>query len=155
MWFAGAGIGHCCTLIGASQVVLVVKNLPASAGDIRDGDSAPGSGRSPGDGDGNPLQYSCLGDAMDRGALWAMGHGSQRVRRYWSDLAHTYAHCYGHSAFWCSGHLDPLCAPVPRSSSLPSPVLPPSLLPLLCLTGQFHCRAPVLLTCGASLTVDK
>ena len=119
-----------------SQVVLVVKNLPASAGDIRDSDSTPGLGRSSGEGDGNPLQYSCLGDAVDRGAWRAMGHGSQRIRHYWSDLAHTYAHWYRHYALWCSGHLNPLCTPVPHSSSLPSPLLPPSLLPLLCLMGQ-------------------
>ena len=45
---------------GASQVVLVVNNPPATAGDIRDTGSIPGSGRSPGGGHGNPLQYSCL-----------------------------------------------------------------------------------------------
>ena len=48
----------------ASQVELVVKNLPANAGDIRDEGSIPGLGRSP----GNPLQYSCLENPMDRGA---------------------------------------------------------------------------------------
>ena len=45
----------------------MVKNLPASAGDAG---LIPGSGRSPGEGNGNPLQYSCLGNAMDRGAWW-------------------------------------------------------------------------------------
>ena len=55
----------------ASQVALVVKNPPANSGDIRDVDSIPGSGRSPGEGHGNPLQYSCLGNPMDRGAWWA------------------------------------------------------------------------------------
>ena len=50
------------------QVVLVVKNLPANVGDIRDMDSIPGLGRSPGGGHGNPLQYSCLENPMDRGA---------------------------------------------------------------------------------------
>ena len=49
----------------ASLEVLVVKNLPASAGDIREAGSIPGSGRSPGVGNGNPLQYSCQGNAMD------------------------------------------------------------------------------------------
>ena len=53
---------------GASQVVLVVKNLPANAGDMRDAGSIPGLGRSPGGGHGNPLQYSCLKNPMDRGA---------------------------------------------------------------------------------------
>ena len=47
----------------------MVKNLPASAGDIRDMGLIPGSGRSPGGGHGNPLQYSCLQDRMDRGSL--------------------------------------------------------------------------------------
>ena len=46
----------------------VVKNLPADAGDAG---SIPGSGRSTGEGNANPLQYSCLGDPMDRGAWWA------------------------------------------------------------------------------------
>ena len=50
-----------------SQVALIVKNLPANAGDIRDAGSIPGLGRSPGEGNGNPLQYSCLGIPMDRG----------------------------------------------------------------------------------------
>ena len=49
-------------------MVLLVKNLPANAGDIRDVGSVPGLGRSPGEENGNPLQYSCLGNPMDRGA---------------------------------------------------------------------------------------
>ena len=48
----------------------MVKNLPVNAGDIRDVGSIPGSGRSPGEGNGKPLQYSCLENPMDRGALW-------------------------------------------------------------------------------------
>ena len=55
----------------ASQVVLVVKNSPAIAGDIRGLDSILGSGRCPGGGHGNPLQYSCLENPMDRGAWQA------------------------------------------------------------------------------------
>ena len=55
-------------------VVLVVKNPPASAGDIRDASVIPGSGRSPGGGHGNPLQYSCLENPMDRGAWWTTVH---------------------------------------------------------------------------------
>ena len=54
---------------------LIVKNLPASAGDARDLCLIPGSGRSPGGGSGNPLQYSCLGNPMDRGALQAIVWG--------------------------------------------------------------------------------
>ena len=53
---------------GASQVVLVVKNLPANAGDVRDMSLIFGSGGSPGGGPGNPLQYSCLENPLDRGA---------------------------------------------------------------------------------------
>ena len=53
-----------------------VKNPPASAGAAG---SIPGSGRSPGEGNGNPLQYSCLGNLMDRGALWATFHGITKV----------------------------------------------------------------------------
>ena len=53
----------------------VVKNPPANAGDIRDVDSTPRLGRSPGDGNGYPLQYSCLENPMDRGAQWATVHG--------------------------------------------------------------------------------
>ena len=50
----------------ALQVNLVVKNLPANAGDIRDSSSIPWSGRLPGGGHSNPLRYSCLEDPMDR-----------------------------------------------------------------------------------------
>ena len=49
----------------------MVKNLPANAGDARDIDSIPGWGRSPGEGNGNPLQYFCLENPMDRKAWWA------------------------------------------------------------------------------------
>ena len=52
----------------------MVKDLPANAGDVRDADSIPGSGRSPGGGPSNPLQDSCLENPMDRGAWWAMVH---------------------------------------------------------------------------------
>ena len=58
----------------ASQVALVVKNLPASAGDGRNMGSIPGSGRSPGEGNGDPLQYSCLENSKDRGAWQATVH---------------------------------------------------------------------------------
>ena len=58
----------------------VVKNPPANAGGARDMGSIFGSGRSPGEGKGNPLQYSCLGNPMDRGAQWATSMGLQKVR---------------------------------------------------------------------------
>ena len=59
----------------ASQLGLVVKNLPGKAGDIRDKGLIPGFGRSPGEGNSKPLQYSCLENPMDRGDWWATVHG--------------------------------------------------------------------------------
>ena len=74
--------------------MLVVKNPPASAGDLR----VPGlilrSGRSPGGGHGNPLQYSCLKDPMDRGAWQATVH---RVAKSWARLKHLSTHATMHS----------------------------------------------------------
>ena len=61
----------------ASQVALVVKILPANAWDIRNGGSVPGLERSPGEGNDNPLQCSCLGNPLDRGA--------QRVQHDWAE----------------------------------------------------------------------
>ena len=58
----------------------VIKNLPANAGDTRDMDSIPGSGRSPGEENGYPLQYSCLENLIDKGAWWAILYGVRRVR---------------------------------------------------------------------------
>jgi len=55
-------------------MALVVKNPPASAGDLRDMGSVPGLGRSPGGGNSNPLQYSCLENPMDRGSWWTTVH---------------------------------------------------------------------------------
>ena len=59
----------------------MVKNLSANAGDASDSGSIPGLGRSPGEGNGNPLQHSCLGNPMDRGAWWATSPwGHKRIR---------------------------------------------------------------------------
>ena len=75
-------------LFSSDQVVL---EPSANAGDVRDMSLIPGLGRSPrrspGRGHGNPLQYSCLENSMDRGAWWVTDHRSQRVRHDWSDLA--------------------------------------------------------------------
>ena len=65
---------------GASQLVLVVKNPPAHAGDLRDVGLIPGLGRSPGGGDGSPLHYSCPENPMDRGA-W-QGAVRQRAKSW-------------------------------------------------------------------------
>ena len=64
----------------ASQVLLMVKNLPANAGDVRDPGSIPGLGRSPGGGHGNSLRYSCLENPMDREPGQLQSIALQRVR---------------------------------------------------------------------------
>ena len=64
----------------ASQVV---KNPPANAGDVRDSGSIPALGRSAGGGHGNPLQFSCLENPMDRGVWWAIVH---EVTKSWTQL---------------------------------------------------------------------
>ena len=67
---------------GVSGKVLV----PANAGDIRDTGLIPGLGRSPGEGNGNPLQYSCLENPMDGGAWWATIHGVAKSQTQLSDF---------------------------------------------------------------------
>ena len=75
-------------------MVLVVRNPPASAGDVRDMGSIPGSGRFPGIGNGNPLQYSCLGNSMDSGAWWATVHS---IAKSQTRLKHLSTHECRHS----------------------------------------------------------
>ena len=65
---------------GASQVALVVKNLPVNAGVVRDVGLIPGSRRSPGGGYGNPFQYSCLENPVDRGTWRATVHGVTQIQ---------------------------------------------------------------------------
>ena len=77
------GDGRCIvphSFLWVSQVELVLKNPLASAEDARVVGSIPGWGRSLGEGNGNPLQYSCLENPMDRGAWWATVHGAARSR---------------------------------------------------------------------------
>ena len=68
----------------------MIKNLPATAGDVKDMSLIPGSGRSSRGGIGNPLQYSCLGNPMDRGARQATVHGVAKNQTQLS--THTYIH---------------------------------------------------------------
>ena len=65
----------------------MVKNLSANAGDTRDMGLIPGSGRSPGGGNGNPFEYSCLENPMDRGIWWATVHG---VAKSWTGLSNIF-----------------------------------------------------------------
>ena len=69
--------------VWASQVVLVVKNPSANAGDITDMGWIPGLGTSPGGGHGDSLQYSCLENTMGRGAWWPAVYG---VAQSWTQL---------------------------------------------------------------------
>ena len=78
-------------------MVLVVKNQSANAGDVRDLDLIPGWGRSPGGGNGNPLQYSCLENSIDRGAWWATVHGVTKSQTWLNDWVCTHAHTHTHS----------------------------------------------------------
>ena len=80
-----------------SQVALVVKNLPANAGDTRDMSLIPGLGRSPEGGNGNPLQYSCLENPMDRGAWWPTVCGFAKSRILLSTETYTYTHTHTHT----------------------------------------------------------
>ena len=65
----------------------MVKNPPANAGDIRDVDLISWSGRSPGGRHGNPLQYSCLENSMDKGAWWATVHSVAKSQTWLSSHA--------------------------------------------------------------------
>ena len=67
-------------------MALEVKNLPASAGDIRDLGSIPGLGKCPGGGHGNSLQHSCLGNSMNRGAWRAIGNEVAKSQKRLSDF---------------------------------------------------------------------
>ena len=70
-------------------MALEVKNRPADAGGIRDAGLIPVLGRSPGGGHGNPIQYPCLENPMDRGACWAT---DPRVTKSWTQLKQQHTH---------------------------------------------------------------
>ena len=74
----------------ASPQQLSSKESASNAGDVRDAGSIPGSGRAPGGGHGNPLQYSCLQNAMDRGAWQATVHRAAKSQTQLSDSAAAY-----------------------------------------------------------------
>ena len=81
-------LGLIHSLTEVSPVGSVVNNLPA--GDTRDAGSFPGSGRSPREGNGNPLQEACLENPMDRGAWWATVHGVTKSQTQQSMHIHTH-----------------------------------------------------------------
>ena len=71
----------CFFMVNTPSYTHTHMNPPANAGDIRDSGSMPELGRSPGEENGNPLWYSCLGNPMDRGARWAIVH---RIAQSWT-----------------------------------------------------------------------
>ena len=71
----------------------VVKNMPVNTGDAGDSGLIPESGRSPGGGNSSPLQYSCLGNATDRGIWWAIVHGVAKSRTQLSTHMHGTSEC--------------------------------------------------------------
>ena len=78
----------------------VVKNPPAN---VRQVSSTPRLGRSPGEGNGNPFQYSCLGNPMDGGAWWATAHGVAKVKH---DCTHVPGTSYSVSNLICNKGLE-------------------------------------------------
>ena len=143
-------------LNGASQVALVVKNLPANAQDLRDESSISGLGRSPGEENGNPCQYSCLENPMDRRALRVIIHG---VAKSWTFLMwlHTLLlllllsrlsgvrlcatpwtvarQAHLSMGFSRQGHWSGLPCPLP--GDLPNPEMEPASLTAPALAGRF------------------
>ena len=106
-------------------VELVVKNLLANAGDIRDEGLIPGLGRSPGQGHSNPLQYPCLENPMDSGAWWAtvprtiksqtrLKQLSTHILTHTSNLMAFYSSKYPPIDPWTSQHLKPICSIVSK-----------------------------------------
>ena len=73
-------------------MVQLVKNPPANTGDTKDMGLIPGSGRSHGEGNGNPLQYSCLKNSMDRGLWQATVHGVAKSQTQLNTHTHTHTH---------------------------------------------------------------
>ena len=79
--------------------VALVKCLPANAGNVRDLGFIPGLGRSPGGGNGNPLQYSCLENAIDRGPWWAVVHRVTKSRLHTHIILICFFLCFGFYIF--------------------------------------------------------
>ena len=75
------------SIIWDSRVVVMVKNLPANAGDVKDAGLIPGLGRSPGGGHGNPFHYSCLENPRDGGAWWVAIYGVTQSRTQQEQLS--------------------------------------------------------------------
>ena len=112
------------------MVLVVVKNLPVNAGDPRDAALIPGSERSPGEGNGNPLPYSCLGNSTSRGAWQATVHGAAKSQTRLTTQTHTQT-ARGIS----SQAKDPTLVPHTGGTETPAG-LPRKPLPMMLLTGM-------------------
>ena len=125
------------TLKMGFQAALVVKNLPANAGDRRYTGSIPGSERSPGGGDGNPLQYSCLDNPTDRGAWRATVHEVAKSRTWLKRLsmhAHTRKHALNE---WMNAHI-PRPQLMPCEASHTAPVFNSVVMPVIMASSLWH-----------------
>ena len=120
-----------------TSLVAQVKNLPASAGAVF---LIPGSGRSPGEGNGNPFQYSCLEDAMDRDAWRTTVRGLQRVGHDWA-AEHTHMQTHVHDVYHmvnCQQE-DTVWVPFTLSVSFWSDTVFPSYLGLFLSPNPLDC----------------
>ena len=90
----------------AFQVLLVVKGLPANVGDVRGPGSIPGLGRSPGEGNGNPLHNSCLGNPMARGAWRAIVHEVVKSWMHLSTYIFLHTNCQSHKTHLSSSEIN-------------------------------------------------
>ena len=126
----------------------VVNNPPANAGNTRDTGLIPGSGRSPGEGNGNPLQYSCLENSVDRGVRWATVH---RVAKSWtrlSNVAHTHRWVKRYKGMELMGPkrtqqpYDPKCGPWTSRICIPWELVrnADAQAPAAELDGNMHCN---------------
>ena len=117
-----------------------IKNLPADAGDARDLSLIPGSGRSPGEGNGNPLQCSCLENPRDGGAWWAAIYGVAQSRTRLKRLSSSSSSKSKGYRFGCetfSSLLSSYFSQVPSAQVLPLEVIIGNALLLLLLLSRF------------------
>ena len=104
------------------ELVLVVKNQPASTGNLRNTGSIPGSERFPGGGHGNPLQYSCLENPMDRGGWWATVHRVAKSQTQMKPLSmHAFTDINSRDSNAKGQHNDNNFLPSPPKALLPYP----------------------------------
>ena len=119
----------CCPLWLTNSLGIYGSEVKASASNTGDMGSIPGSGRSPGEENGNPLQYSCLENPMDGGAWWATVHGSQRVGH---DFTFTFnPKCMTHGVKYIHNAVQPSPPSTPNSFHL-------AKLKLTSLNNNFH-----------------